>query len=98
MGLNHLSDSIVLKNHKPESNPARSPLCQLFHHTWTLDSDNNHLTPCLDLVPGRRCRCGSHVIIASDPLNTPGASLAIAGIDTIDAAAWAVQFPALKTW
>ena len=75
-----------------------SNLCELYHHTWTLNSDKNHLTPGLDLHPGRRCSCGTHVIIDSDPLNTPGDSFAIAKIDSLEAAAWAVQFPALKTW
>lgn len=72
--------------------------CTTASHTWLLQSSGRSLTPALDLVPGRRCLCGTHVIIDPDPRNLAGDSFAVARIDSIAADAWAAANPALVTW
>lgn len=73
-------------------------LCKHQSHVWTVETKGTLLTPALDLLPGRRCRCGVYVIIDADPRNVPGDSFKVAMIHSVDAECWAASNPALKTW
>ncbi len=74
------------------------PYCDHGNHVWTVETRSVHLTPNLDLIPGRRCLCGNAVIIDSDPLNTPGDTLHVVCVDTLEAQVWAAMHPELVTW
>ena len=73
-------------------------VCKHDSHVWPVETHCRHLVPSLDLIPGRRCQCGTHVIIDNDPRNDPGDIFVVVSIDSIDAAAWAAAHPAGQTW
>ncbi len=67
-------------------------------HLWPVETRTHCLTPTLDLIPGRRCVCGTHVIIDPDPSWVPPDALHVADIESIVARAWASVNPTLVTW
>lgn len=74
------------------------PYCDHGNHVWTLETRSHVLAPELDLPPGRRCLCGSHVVIDPDPRHVPGDSFHVAKIGSIAEQAWSELNPALVSW
>ncbi len=73
-------------------------LCKDPSHTWTVETKSHILTPALDLIPGRRCTCGSQIILTPPgDCFLPGILL-VAPIDSPAAKRLADLYPALKTW
>ncbi len=75
-----------------------STKCQHLNHVWTVESRTHYLAPNLDLCPGRRCKCGSHVITHALVRTTPPKLYLVAKIDSPAAELFAQANPALKTW
>lgn len=98
MAITHMPDGTILKSHKPERNLTMPTLCAKASHIWTVEASTTTLMPALDLVPGRRCRCGCFVILDADTPATPGVLFPIAKINSLAAEHWARRNPALVTW
>lgn len=72
--------------------------CEHPNHIWTVESGDDYLAPCLDLVPGRRCRCGDKVITNIIDRTSRKPLFLVASIDSPTASHFAKAHPELKTW
>ncbi len=75
-----------------------SSACFNSTHRFTIDTNCNFLLPALDLLPGRRCCCGTHVIVPHTHISMPEGYYKVASIDSPEAAALIAHHPELKTW